>query len=613
MQDYEGILQERLDDANYRKLAAISNPVLHAFVAKYIRLCNPESVFVMTDSQEDIDYIRDLSLRKGEEKPLSTEGHTVHFDGYQDQARDKEKTRYLLESGVDLGKRLNSIDKEEGLEEMHSLLENIMQGKQMFVVFYCLGPQDSQFTIPAMQLTDSTYVVHSENILYRHGYEMFRSLGEDAEFFKVVHSAGELEGGVSKNVDKRRIYIDLDDSTVYSANTQYAGNTVGLKKLSLRLAIRKADREGWLAEHMLLMGVRGPGERVSYFCGAFPSACGKTSTAMIPGELIVGDDIAYLHAIDGKLRAANVEAGIFGIIQDVNSDDDPIIWKALNEPGEVIFSNVLVRDGQPYWLGMGKEIPESGYNHSGEWTVGKVDAGGNEITPSHKNARYTVALEQLENCDKNLHDPGGLPVSGIIYGGRDSDTSVPVEEAFDWVHGIITKGASLESETTSATLGKEGVRAFQPMSNIDFVSLPLGRYIMNNIDIADKLDSVPLVFGTNYFLKDASGGYLNGMHDKHVWLKWMELRVHGDVSALERPTGLIPEYEDLRAIFADVLKKEYSMEDYELQFAPRVKENLAKIDRIENIYRESVPDAPDILFEVLAQQRKRLEKAAKHI
>ncbi len=607
MDNHETVLKSRLDDANYRRLAAIENPELHAFAAKYIELCNPESVFVMTGSQEDIDYIRELSVRNGEEKQLEMEGHTVHFDGFNDQARDKEKTKYLLDRDVDLGERLNSIEKEEGLGEVRSFLENSMQGKQMIMGFFCLGPQDSPFSIPAMQLTDSAYVAHSENILYRQGYELFCSMPENEDFFKVVHSAGELEGGVSKNVDKRRVYIDLDDNTVYSANTQYAGNTVGLKKLSLRLAIRKADREGWLAEHMLLMGVNGPGGRTSYFCGAFPSACGKTSTAMIPGETIVGDDIAYLRAIDGQLRAANVEAGIFGIIRDVNPDDDPIIWKALNEPGEVIFSNVLVKDNRPYWLGMGREIPEEGYNHSGHWKKGAVDEKGNEVTPSHKNARYTVALEQLENCDENLHSPQGLPLSGLIYGGRDSDTSVPVEQAFDWAHGIITKGAALESETTAATLGQEGVRTFQPMSNIDFVSLPLGKYVLNNINIAGKLDSEPLVFGTNYFLKDENGDYLNGMHDKHVWLKWMELRVNGDVDAIERPTGLIPQYEDLKELFQEVLGKDYSQEDYQRQFAPRIEENLAKIDRIEQIYRESVADTPPILFEVLDQQRKRLE------
>ncbi len=609
MKDGEQILKSKMDDCNYQKLSKIQNPKVHDFVTQYIDLCNPDSVFVMTDSPEDVDYIRRLAVKNNEEMELEREGHTVHFDGYNDQARDKDKTKYLLDKDVDLGERLNSIEKEEGIAEVKSYLEGIMEGKQMFLCLFCLGPQDSPFSIPAMQLTDSAYVAHSETILYRHGYELFCRLDNGTDFFKIIHSAGELEGNVSKNVDKRRIYIDLDDNTVYSTNTQYAGNTVGLKKLSLRLAINKADKEGWLAEHMLVMGVNGPGGRTSYFAGAFPSACGKTSTAMMPGEKIVGDDIAYLRAVDGRLNAANVESGIFGIIRDVNPDDDPIIWDALNKPGEVIFSNVLVKDGKPYWLGMGQEIPGSGYNHSGEWYKGKKDDKGQEITPSHKNARYTVAIEQLDNCDENLHNPNGVPVSGVIYGGRDSDTCVPVEQAFDWTHGIITKGASLESETTAATLGQEGVRVFQPMSNIDFVAVPLGKYVQNNIDIVDKVNEEPLVFGTNYFLKDESGNYLNGMHDKHVWLKWMELRVNNDVEAIERPTGLIPKYEDLQKLFKEVLDKDYSREDYERQFELRIDENLAKLDRIEEIYRESVSDTPDVLFEVLSAQRGRLEDA----
>jgi phosphoenolpyruvate carboxykinase (GTP) len=461
-----------------------------------------------------------------------------------------------------------------------------------------------------MQLTDSAYVAHSEDILYRQAYEGFRRAGQTDDFFKIVHTAGKLdENGASAEVDKRRVYIDLNDNTVYSTNTQYAGNTVGLKKLSLRLAINKASREGWLAEHMLVMGVHGPGGRISYFTGAYPSACGKTSTAMLPGESIVGDDIAYLRPIYGELRAANVEAGIFGIIQDVNKDDDPIIWNVLHDPGEIIFSNVLIKDGKPYWLGMGEETPDEGYNHSGKWWAGKKDDEGREITLSHKNARYTVSLSQLENRDPRLNDPEGVPVAGVIYGGRDSDTSVPVEQAFDWTHGIITKGASLESETTSATLGKEGVRVFQPMSNLDFVSLPLGKYIRNNLDIVEKVDSPPLIFSVNYFLRGKDGQFLNDIQDKLVWLKWMELRVHGEVDAIERPTGLIPEYEDLKRLFKEFRGKDYAREEYDEQFALRIPENLAKIDRIEKIYRESVSDAPDILFEVLDEQRKRLEAA----
>jgi phosphoenolpyruvate carboxykinase (GTP) len=498
------------------------------------------------------------------------------------------------------------------VEEVRGFLEGAMEGREMFVRFFCLGPLDSEFSTPCAQITDSAYVAHSEDILYRQGYETFRSIGDSEDFFRFVHSAGELENGVSKHVDKRRIYIDLDENLVYSSNTQYGGNTIGLKKLALRLAIRRASREGWLAEHMLVMGVHGPDERVTYFTGAFPSACGKTSTAMAPGESIVGDDIAYLRKREGAVHAANVENGIFGIIRDVNSEDDPVIWKTLNSPGEIIFSNVLVTDdGVPYWLGKDGPCPEEGVNHSGRWYPGKTDEDGNEITPSHKNARYTIRIASLSNADPRVEDPAGVPVGGVIYGGRDSDTWVPVEESFDWVHGIITKGASLESETTAATLGEEGVRRFNLMAIMDFVAIPLGRYIENNLKFADDLENPPLVFGVNYFLRGEDGRYLNAILDKKVWLKWMELRVHGDAEAIETPTGFIPRYEDLQELFKTQLDKPYRKHDYVEQFSTRVPEHLAKLERIRNIYHTQVPDTPDVLFRVLEEQRERLEAARK--
>ncbi len=614
--DYIRTLKARLDDANYRRLAALQNPKLHRFVAEYIELCNPASVFVATDADEHIEYVRRRTIETGEERPLATEGHTVHFDGYtdeqhHDQGRDKENTRYLVPKGVDLGERLNTIDKEAGVAEVRAYLENAMEGKEMFVRFFCLGPTGSDFSIPCAQLTDSSYVAHSEDLLYRQGYEQFRQIGDSGDFFRFVHSAGELVDGVSAHPDKRRIYIDLEENLVYSANTQYGGNTIGLKKLSLRLAIQKADAEGWLAEHMLVMGINGPGRRVTYFAGAFPSACGKTSTGMLPGETIVGDDIAYLRVRDGVIHAANVEKGIFGIIRDVNSQDDPLIWETLHTPCEMIFSNVLVTpEGVPYWIGKDGPMPEKGVNHSGEWYPGKTDVNGNAITPSHKNARFTVELARLPNCDVGaLNDPMGLPIGGIVYGGRDSDTSVPVEQAFNWQHGVVTKGASLESETTAATLGAEGVRKLNLMANLDFVAIPLGRYIRNHLNFAKGLRQVPLLFGVNYFLRGPDGEYLNGKTDKHIWLKWMELRANGDIEAIETPTGLIPCYDDLRQIFAELHDKDYAREDYEQQFATRVPEHLHKIERIQNIYTEQVEDTPDILFEVLHAQHERLEHA----
>ncbi|MFC1752257.1 phosphoenolpyruvate carboxykinase (GTP) [Thermoproteota archaeon] len=608
------LILSKCGQANYDKLEAFNNLHLLAFIGKYIELCNPKSVYVCNDSEEDRQYIINKAIEKKEELNLATKGHTIHFDGPKDQARDKGSTKYLLSKGMDLGEALNSIDKDEGIKEVYGFLKDIMKGGEAYVLFFSLGPTNSEFSIPCVQITDSAYVAHSEYILYRQGYEQFKKVGDSSKFFKYVHSAGELENGVSKNVDKRRVYIDLDDNIVYSTNTQYAGNTVGLKKLSLRLAIKKASEECWLAEHMLVMGVHGPNNRKTYFTGAFPSACGKTSTAMLQGETIVGDDIAYLRKKDGKIYAANVECGIFGIIRDVNPKDDPVIWKILNSPGEVIFSNVLVdKKNNPYWLGDGRDIPQEGVNYSGEWQKGKKDAKGNEISHSHKNARYTVSLGVLDNVDPELNNPKGVEVSGVIYGGRDSSTWPPVQEAFDWEHGIITMGASLESETTAATLGKEGVRQFSPMANYDFVSIPLGKYIMNHLGMGQDLSKTPQVFSVNYFQKDTQGKYMTAMEDKRVWVKWMELRVNGDVDVIKIPTGNIPLYEDIKKLFKDVLGKEYTEENYRDQFGLKVKENIEKIQRITEVYKSKVSDAPQVLFDVLTEQKKRLESVwAKH-
>jgi len=607
----EDKLKTRLGEKNYQKLIEIDNPGLHQFIAKYVELCNPDKVFVCTDSPADIQYVRQEAIRAGEEMELAIAGHTVHFDGYYDQARDKNNTKFLLPPGVDLGANLNAMDRGEGLKEIHSILKDIMRGHQLFVRFFCLGPLKSQFSIPAVQLTDSGYVAHSEDLLYRQGYEEFVRLGGATQFFKFVHSAGELdERMTSKNIDKRRVYIDLEDETVYSVNTQYGGNTIGLKKLAMRPAINRASKEGWLNEHMFIMAVHGPSGRKTYFTGAFPSLCGKTTTSMLPWESIIGDDIAYIRNKEGVMRTVNPEKGIFGIIQGVNPEDDHLIWKALHSPGEIIFSNVLVTEEESvFWIGKAGEEPKKGFHHSGEWTPGKRDAEGIEISLSHPNARFTLDLKLLENRDSELDNPEGVVIGGIIYGGRDSDTKVPVEESFDWIHGVITMGAALESETTAATLGKEGVRKINPMSNLDFLSIPIGKYIENHLNFGMGLKNPPPIFSVNYFLKDANGNFTNDKTDKAVWLKWMELRSHHEVEVIKTPTGLIPEYEDLKRLFKQVLDKDYAEKDYNEQFTVRITENLAKIERVMAFYRTEVPDTPEILFTILEKQRQRLKSA----
>ncbi|MEO0101860.1 MAG: phosphoenolpyruvate carboxykinase (GTP) [candidate division WOR-3 bacterium] len=604
-------IRENLGEENYQRLVRIKNPELHNFIAYYIKLCQPDRIFVSTNSEADNNYIREVAIKSGEEMPLRIPGHTVHFDNYYDQGRDKKNTRILCEGETKLGKGIETKRRADGLNEIKEILSGIMRGREMYILFFSLGPKNSQFSIPAVQITDSPYVAHTENLLYRAGYEEFL-VQRDGKFFKFVHSQGELdERKTSKNLDKRRVYIDLEEDTVFSVNTQYGGNSIGLKKLAMRLAINRAKKEGWLCEHMLIMGIRGENNRITYFTGAFPSLCGKTSTAMMEGGLIVGDDIAYLRKINGEIRAVNVEKGIFGIIEGINSKDDKFQWEALHSPNEIIFSNVLVTpDKSVYWVGKDGECPPRGYNHSGEWWLGKKDEAGKEIPPSHPNARFAIELERLANCDPKLEDPKGVLIKGIVYGGRDSDTSFPVEEAFNWEHGIITKGASLESETTAATLDQVGVRKLNPMSNLDFLPILLGDYIKMNLDFGRDLKSPPKIFGVNYFLKDQNGKYLNEKEDKRVWFKWMELRVNNEIPAIKTPTGYIPRYEDLKRLFREVLNKEYSLDSYHKQFLLRIPENLARIERVLNIY-EKEEKIPEILFLILKEQKERLLAARK--
>ncbi|MFX0028267.1 MAG: phosphoenolpyruvate carboxykinase (GTP) [Candidatus Hermodarchaeota archaeon] len=604
---------EFIDQNNLDKLKALNNEHVIKIVEEFVSLCKPSKVTVITDAIEDIEYCRQRSIEVGEEAKLEIEGHTIHFDGFismsnHDQARDKKNTKVLIPKGEYHPPAINTIEREEGLTEILDIMDGCMEGNECVVRFFCLGPKDSKFSILALQLTDSFYVAHSEDLLYRAGYEEFKELNGSSDFFYFIHSSGQLTGDppVTKNLDKRRIYVDLQEGCVLSVNNQYAGNSLGLKKLALRLAIYKSNNEDWLAEHYFILGVQPRGkDRVSFFCGAFPSACGKTSTAMLPGQTIVGDDIAYLRIWkDGYAHAVNIERGIFGIIKDVNPEDDPVIFQALTTPRETIFSNVLVSKDLPYWIGDGRSTPATGVNFSGGWFIGKKDNSGEEIPHAHPNARYTIRIEELNNADENLHNPEGVPIAGIFYGGRDSDTMPPVLESLNWEHGVFI-GASIESETTSATLGAEGVRIQQPMANLDFIVVSLGKYLKNHQEFGNKLVTCPKVFATNYFLKNKDGKYLNGILDKLCWVLWAEGRTQNDYEAIKTPIGYLPKFSDLKILFKEYLNKEYTETEYIEQFSIRIKELLEKLDRIESFFRKE-KDVPHFFWDILNEQRNNL-------
>jgi phosphoenolpyruvate carboxykinase (GTP) len=392
--------------------------------------------------------------------------------------------------------------------------------------------------------------------------------------------------------------MDRSWLTTFSMFCTYAGNTLLLKKGNHRFAVDLATyyKKGEeLSEHMFLTGLAGPGGRKTYFAGAYPSACGKTATAMIPGEQIVGDDIVYFKNIDGEFRGVNVEQGIFGIIKDVNANDDPVIYENAMKNQEVIFSNILQGpDKMPYWLGQGVDAPKEGLNHFGEWKEGIKDSKGNEVLIAHPNSRYTMRLDYLENFDKEGFDKtDGVKVQGILYGGRDSNTTVPVEESPSWKDGILLKACTLESETTAATLGKAGVRAASPMANMDFVSYPLGEYTINNIKFVEGMKEVPKIYSTNYFMKSADGDFMTSKLAKKVWLHWAEGRINNEYEALDTPTGKIPLYRDIKALFEELLPEEVlSEEDYTYLFTFRTDKWIAKLERTKEFFASKDSNLP---------------------
>ena len=299
---FEFYLQKGLiTTLDLEKLNALQNRHVLDIISNFIDICKPNKIKVISDSEEDIKYVRERTIYVKEESKLNLNGHTIHFDGfetmeYHDQARDKENTQVLLpRKDENIYPWINTLNRDEGLDEVLEIMNGCMKGHECLVRFFCLGPKKSKFSILALQLTDSFYVAHSEDLLYREGYEEFKNLNGSRDFFYFIHSTGELKDNlpVTKDLSKRRIYIDLEEGRVLSCYNTYAGNSLGLKKLALRLGIFKANNEDWLTEHYFIMGLHPKGKkRITYAAGAYPSACGKTSTAMLPGQTIVGDDIA---------------------------------------------------------------------------------------------------------------------------------------------------------------------------------------------------------------------------------------------------------------------------------------------------------------------------------
>ena len=610
------LIEERLDATNLSKLSLVKNESVLRKIANAIVLCDPDSVFINTASDEDRQFIRDLSIEKGEESKLPMEGHTIHYDLKDEQGRIIDRTFYIHNEGEEVNSLAKLKDRSDAFEDIQDKMTGIMRGKTMMIGFYLRGPVGAPASNPAVEISSSTYVLHSADILYRNVYSDFdQEVEKLGHFYTNIHSEGLNR---PEDLPNARVFMDRSHLTTYSFNCTYAGNTLLMKKGNHRFSVDRSvyeKREEQLAEHMFITGIEGPGNRVTWMIGAAPSGCGKTTSAMA-GDQFVGDDLAQCWiAEDGSVRSINPEAGIFGIVEDVNWEGDPILMECLRNPGtEVIWSNVLIdENGAPQWVGNGEEPPpQKGKNFQGPWEQGKVDENGKEIPMSHPNSRCTLSNKALGNYSEMNEASSGVETRIVTYSGRDSDTMPPVWVAKDSDRGIVI-GASIVSAATATEVGATGVRR-QPWANAPFIPGSLGDYMEAQFQFfgSKKIaaDKRPILAGLNYFLThEARGGtskkLVGEKRDVKAWMAWLERRAHGEVEAIDTPIGYLPKYEDLKELFKAKIDKDYPEDLYIKQFSLYLDNIIARIDlQIEAYGKEK--NIPQKLFDIYKEQRQEL-------
>jgi phosphoenolpyruvate carboxykinase (GTP) len=617
LQDAQAVLQESLDAANLEKLAPITTGDALIKIANSIVICKPAAVFINSGSPEDVQWIREHALHKGEEKKLAKSGHTIHFDLPEDQARLVNQTYYIINEGEQISSLAKSLLRAEATEYVRDFMTGIMDGMTMMIGFYSRGPVGAEAAVPAIEMSSSAYVLHSAELLYRNCYDQFDREAERATiFFTNLHSEGKNR---PEDVPNARILMDRSWLTTFSTYCTYAGNTLLMKKGNHRFCVDYATyykKEEQLSEHMFITGLTGPGGRVTYCAGAAPSGCGKTTTAMV-GSHFVGDDLAQIWiAADGTIRAINPEKGIFGIVEDVNRDGDPYLMECLRGEGtEVIWSNVLIDEhGVPYWVGNGEPVPERGINFQGEWFPGKTDKDGKPVPMSHKNSRCTLLASAIANhATDAAEDPAGVPVKVFTYSGRDSDTMPPVWAARTMDEGVVI-GASIVSQATATEVGVTGVRR-QPWANAPFIPGSLADYMEAQFVFfnSEKISAAgqPVLAGLNYFLTHGNRGgsgtkLLGEKRDVKAWLGWLERFAHGDVTGIETPVGYLPRYDDLKVLFGEI-NKEYPESLYDKQFSLYIDNILHRLELQTEAYGKE-ENLPAKLFEVYRRQQEELTK-----
>ncbi len=538
-----------------------TNKSVKAWLDDMVSMCKPDEIVWIDGSEEQLEALRKEACASGEILKLNEEklpGCYYHRTAEDDVARVEDRTFICARTKEEAGPTNNWMDPAEMYAKLRNLYNGSMKGRTMYVVPYSMGPIGSPFSKIGIELTDSIYVVLNMAIMTRVGKAVMDCLGDSDDFVKCLHAKKDV------NPEERYIVQFPQDATIWSINSAYGGNVLlGKKCFALRIASYLGKQEGWMAEHMLILGLENPKGEIKYIAAAFPSACGKTNLAMLipPAYLkekgykvwTVGDDIAWLRiGEDGRLYAINPEAGFFGVAPGTSEKTN---FNALASTRQgTIFTNVAINneDNTVWWEGLDKNPPADATEWKGAKVNGKeFTAEGNKL--AHPNSRFTAPAKNCPCISSEFENPAGVPISAIVFGGRRAKTAPLVYQARDWEHGVFV-GATMASETTAAAAGQVGVVRRDPMAMKPFCGYNMADYFAHWLEMGEKLgDKAPSIFHVNWFRQDEEGNFMwPGFGDNMRVLNWILDRCEGKADATETAIGYLPKAADLDLTGLDI-------------------------------------------------------------